>query len=105
MATALAELLEYLTEEEREEIDQHISVLGGPVGTGKTLREFVTETEPRYRWYPHCAELARQLQRVADGEISRLMVFMPPRHGKTLLVSRRFPAYYLRRHPSRWVGL
>lgn len=103
--TAVAELLEYLTDEERSELDGHLVALTEPVGTTATLREFVTRTEPRYRWYRHCEELARALQAVADGEISRLMVFMPPRHGKSLLVSRRFPAYYLRRHPSRWVGL
>lgn len=33
------------------------------------------------------------------------MVFMPPRHGKSELVSRLFAAYYLARHPDRWVGL
>lgn len=33
------------------------------------------------------------------------MVFMPPRHGKTELVSRIFPAYFVRRHPDRWTGL
>lgn len=30
----------------------------------------------------------------------RLMVFMPPRHGKTELVSRRLPAYVLGRNPN-----
>lgn len=105
MATAIAELLEYLTEDERAELDQHLAVLSEAPGVRVSLREFVSATEPRYRWYPHCVALAEQLQRIADGEIRRLMVFMPPRHGKSLLVSRRFPAYYLRRHPSRWVGL
>lgn len=33
------------------------------------------------------------------------MVFMPPRHGKSELVSRLFSAYYLYRHPERWVGI
>ena len=103
--TELAELLEYLTEQEREELDTHLVALTEPQGTTDTLQQFVTKTEPRYRWYPYCTQLATQLQRVADGAISRLMVFLPPRHGKSLLVSRRFPAYYLRRHPSRWVGL
>ncbi len=45
------------------------------------------------------------LQRVADGEIKRLLIFMPPRHGKSEEVSRLFSAYYLYRHPDRWVGL
>ena len=33
------------------------------------------------------------------------MVFMPPRHTKSELVSRLFSAYYLYRHPQRFVGL
>lgn len=33
------------------------------------------------------------------------MVSMPPRHGKSQTVSRLFTAYYLKRHPDRWVGL
>jgi predicted phage terminase large subunit-like protein len=49
--------------------------------------------------------LADVLQRVADGEIKRLMVFEPPRHGKSETVSRLFSAYFLHRYPHRWVGL
>lgn len=30
---------------------------------------------------------------------------MPPRHGKSEEVSRLFTAYYLYRHPERWVGV
>ena len=60
---------------------------------------------PRYIWYKHCQVLADVLQRVADGELTRLMVFMPPRHGKSELVSRLFSAYYLYRHPDRFVGI
>ncbi len=33
------------------------------------------------------------------------MVFMPPRHFKSETISRLFTAYYLYRHPERWVGL
>lgn len=62
-------------------------------------------TNGRYQWYPYCVRLAQVLQRVADGEIKRLMVFMPPRHGKSELVSRLFSAYFLYRFPERWVGI
>lgn len=49
--------------------------------------------------------LAALLQKVADGKLKRLMIFLPPRHGKSELVSRLFSAYYLYRHPEKWVGL
>jgi hypothetical protein len=70
-----------------------------------TFREYVSKVAPRYRWYKHCEVLADVLQRVADGEIKRLMVFMPPRHSKSETVSRLFTSYFLHRYPDRWVGL
>jgi predicted phage terminase large subunit-like protein len=70
-----------------------------------SFREFVDLARPRYRWYRHCEILADVLQRVADGELRRVMVFMPPRHGKSELVSRLFSAYWLYRFPHQWVGI
>lgn len=67
--------------------------------------EFVTLVKPRYIWYQHCLILADILQRVADGELSRVMIFMPPRHGKSEAASRMFTAYLLYRFPERYVGL
>ncbi len=66
----------------------------------KSLLSFTTQTNPLYRTNWHHAELARRLDRVARGETRRLMVFMPPQHGKSELVSRRFPAYMLGRNPN-----
>lgn len=70
-----------------------------------SFREFIYKVKPKYKWYLHCEKLASVLQRVADDEIKRLMVFEPPRHGKSEMVSRLFPAYYLYRHPERFVGI
>jgi len=41
------------------------------------------------------------LERVEKGEIDRLMLLVPPRHGKSELASRRFPAWFLGRHPHK----
>lgn len=70
-----------------------------------SFREFVNRVNPQFEWYKHCEVLAERLQEIADGDRKRLMIFMPPRHGKTEIVSRLFSAYYLYRHPERWVGL
>lgn len=70
-----------------------------------TFIEFVNLVKPSYKWYKHCLVLAAVLQRVADGEIKRLMIFMPPRHGKSELASRLFTAYFLYLYPERFVGL
>lgn len=47
--------------------------------------------------------IAKPLEAVERGEIDRLMIFMPPRHGKSELASRRFPAWYMGRHPERQI--
>lgn len=48
-------------------------------------------------------EIAKQLERVERGEVKRLMLFVPPRHGKSELGSINFPAWYLGRHPEKEV--
>jgi predicted phage terminase large subunit-like protein len=44
--------------------------------------------------------VAAYLEQVAFGVIDRLMVFMPPRAGKSMLASVLFPAWYLGQHPD-----
>jgi hypothetical protein len=55
---------------------------------------------PRYKTAAMHRQIAEQLERVARGEIDRLMLLVPPRHGKSELSSRRFPAYYLGLFPD-----
>lgn len=74
-------------------------------GEPLSFRAFIEQVHPRFQFYQHIDKLIGVLQRVADGEIERLMVFMPPRHGKSETVSRLFTAYYVRRYPERWVGI
>jgi predicted phage terminase large subunit-like protein len=69
------------------------------------FQSFVKKANPRFVWYRHCVWLANVLITVANGERHRVMVFMPPRHTKSELVSRLFSAYYLSLFPDRWVGL
>lgn len=52
-----------------------------------------------YEVAPHIVTLARALERVERGDCKRLIVSMPPRHGKSMLVSTAFPAWYLGRRP------
>lgn len=70
-----------------------------------TFKQYVDRAHPGYLWGAHLEALARRLQDVADGLVRRLMIFMPPRHGKSELVSRLFTAYYVYRHPTRDVAL
>ncbi|VTS08533.1 terminase large subunit domain-containing protein [Tuwongella immobilis] len=66
----------------------------------RDLLEFVRYTKGDYEPNWHHASIARKLDDLATGRITRLMVFAPPRHGKSELVSRRFPAYLLGSHPN-----
>lgn len=68
-----------------------------------SLLVYAALQHPGYKLAPHNTALARALMKVERGAISRLMVFMPPRHGKTMLASEFFPAWYLGRNPQRQV--
>ena len=48
----------------------------------------------------HHRTLCAVLDQFVAGRIPRLIVEMPPRHGKSELVSRRLPAYLLGRNPD-----
>jgi len=43
------------------------------------------------------------LEAVERGDITRLIVVMPPRHGKSEMISVRLPCYYLAKHPGEAV--
>lgn len=58
---------------------------------------------PGYRDAPHHRLIARHLEAVERGEIKRLMITMPPRHGKSMLASEFFPAWYIGRNPDHYV--
>ena len=42
---------------------------------------------------------------MADGQLSRLIVTCSPRLGKSLLVSKLFPAYFLQRYPHLFAAI
>ena len=67
------------------------------------LLAFAGYTNPAYAAAPHHVLIAEKLEGVASGAIKRLMICMPPRHGKSELASRRFPAWYLGRSPARQI--
>ncbi|MEY2960490.1 MAG: hypothetical protein RLZ60_320 [Pseudomonadota bacterium] len=66
-----------------------------------SLIPFTRYTFPRYDPAAHHDMIADALQQVADGSIKRLRIHMPPRHGKSELASKRFPAWFMGRHPKR----
>ncbi len=54
---------------------------------------------PVFCWdWSHLAHIRQALQQITDGSLKRLMLFLPPRHGKSLLASEFFLAWYLGRN-------
>lgn len=56
-----------------------------------------------YKPSAHHRILAKKLEGVANGTIKRLIVEMPPRHGKSMEASEFFPAWYLGNNPDHQV--
>jgi predicted phage terminase large subunit-like protein len=65
-----------------------------------SLLGFTRYTFPRYAVAPMHQLICEKLERVERGECKRLMIFTPPRHGKSELVSRRWPARYIGKFPT-----
>lgn len=68
------------------------------------FRDFCVSVDPNYdpQWFHKI--MARKLQDVYEavlrGESPRLMIFMPPRHGKSEQATKKFPAWVLGKQPS-----
>lgn len=74
----------------REEIDVDLTWLEE---ARKDILAFGMLMKQDYQVNWHHRRIARKLNAFARGEIRFLMVFMPPRHGKSQLVSRFLPAF------------
>jgi len=48
-------------------------------------------------------EIAEKLKQVEAGKIKRLMILVPPRHGKSTLATLNFPAFYIGRNAHRQI--
>ena len=70
----------------------------------RRLLPFITAFESDYRagWVHKdiCARLEKFTQDILDKKSPRLMLSMPPRHGKSLIASTYFPAWFLGRFPE-----
>ncbi len=65
-----------------------------------SLLAFTKYTMPEFVINWHHRILSHYLDQFASGNVTRLMVFMPPRHGKSELASCRLPAYLLGQDPD-----
>jgi predicted phage terminase large subunit-like protein len=70
----------------------------------RKLLPFIQRMNPKYTagWVHEdiCRRLEQFSDDVAAGLSPRLMLLMPPRHGKSEIASKTFPAWHLGRHPD-----
>lgn len=66
----------------------------------REYKEFIGYTKPDYQFNWHHVLLAEKLDQFARGKILKLMVFMPPQHGKSQLTTRHLPAFLLGIRPE-----
>lgn len=71
----------------------------------KTFRDFIAAAYPDYAFHTWANKLIALCEQIADGTLNRLIVTIPPRTGKSLLVSKLFPAYWISRYPSRFCAI
>jgi predicted phage terminase large subunit-like protein len=74
--------------------------------TPATARESLIDwrryvTNGHYRPLPVHKLLAEKLEAVERGEIRRLIINMPPQHGKSETATKGFPSYYVGRNPQK----
>jgi hypothetical protein len=67
-----------------------------------SFEAWLEDVSPRLSWdEPHLVYIREHLDRIADGSLRKLMLFVPLRNGKSQLVTIRFPAWLLERWPHK----
>ncbi|MEQ1604194.1 MAG: phage terminase large subunit [Pyrinomonadaceae bacterium] len=65
------------------------------------FQTWLKRVSPGMTWdWRHQLIIYDHLKRITNGENNRLMIFMPPRHGKSELVTVRYSAWRMRRDPA-----
>lgn len=93
--TELSALLPYLTPQERVEMVALTKSLP------PTFSQWLPTITPQWTWdWRYQVYIQQHLQRVTNGEIDRLMLFVPPRHTKSEMVTIRYPVWRIKRRPD-----
>ena len=103
MDNALDIATEFLTDAEIESLGKHLDKykeLHERDAHQNSFLDFVNYVWPSFITGNHHKIFADKLERVASGELKRLIVNMPPRHTKSEFASYLFPAWVMGRSPS-----
>lgn len=69
----------------------------------RSLARFASAVVPAFDPAPHAKLTIRYLERLLSGQIRKLAIIMPPRHGKSTLGNILFPSYALGRNPRETI--
>lgn len=69
----------------------------------RSLKHYTLYNFPDFKVNWHHEELFNYLEKVERGELKRLMVIMPPRHGKSEIGSIQFPSWLIGRNKNRQI--
>ncbi len=101
-----AETEETIASEESSEVESNPNTIppapaGGTANDFDAFSEWLKTVSPGMTWtWKHQVYIYKRLRRVTDGLCKRLMIFLPPRHGKSELVTVRYAAWRLKQDPS-----
>ena len=98
--------LDAFSPEEVAEIDRLVDELSNRKRNEEAyddLIAFCKHMQPDYIVGKHHRMLADMLMAIEEGDKDRICVNIPPRHGKSQLVSIMFPAWFLGRNPNKKV--
>jgi len=103
MDTAFDIPTEFLTDAELEALSKHLDKykeLHDREEYQENFLKFVKHVWPSFIAGSHHRIFAEKLERVARGELKRLIVNMPPRHTKSEFASYLFPAWVMGQKPE-----
>ncbi len=81
------------------------SAVGIPTGEGMAFADFAVRLYPFLELRPFHRAYYRLLGEFASGRIRKLMISMPPQHGKSVGASTLLPAYILGLNPDERVAV
>ena len=86
------------------EVIEHLTNRLKTKGARKSILKFANYMyNDSYKTPAHIRLIANHIEQLERGDLKRLDIFMPPRHGKSMLCSEFFPAWYLGNNPKHFV--
>ena len=97
-------LINRLPPEEKKDLLKKLELLNEKKTQEKAEKSFLNFVEsmwPAFIEGEHHKIMADAFERVANGELKRLIINMPPRHTKSEFASYLFPAWFLGKYPEK----